>query len=288
MHRSGFFLHLQSIDGKCFFTGLLFLSMLLSTQTQAQGDLLVMPRRLIFNGAMKSQELNLANMGKDTARYTISIIDIRMKEDGNFEIISEPDPGQNFAGRYLRFFPRSVTLAPNESQVVKMQVSKANDMQAGEYRSHIYFRAIPDNRALGLDDPANDSSISIRVVPVFGISIPVIIRMGETTAQVSLEDVSFEFTKDSTPSLNLSFVRKGNRSVFGDFVVNFIPAQGKAVQVGLVKGIAVYTPNERRKIRMSLDNGHGVNYHSGKLQLVYSTSAEVKHALFAEAELVLK
>lgn len=51
-----------------------------------------MPRRVVFEGAKKYEELNLANTGKDTARYVISLIHVRMKEDGSFIEINEPGP----------------------------------------------------------------------------------------------------------------------------------------------------------------------------------------------------
>ena len=76
----------------------------------AQGNLLVTPKRVVFEGNKRSEELNLANIGKDTATYIISFIQIRMKEDGMFERITQPDPEQNFADKNLRFFPRTVTL----------------------------------------------------------------------------------------------------------------------------------------------------------------------------------
>src|SRR4051812_12766425 len=105
----------------------------------AQGDLLISPLRIVFEGSKKSQEINLANVGKDTATYVISVKDIRMNEDGSFDEITVPDSGQLFAGPYLRFFPRKVTLAPNEAQVVKIQLIKTNELTTGEYRSHLYF-----------------------------------------------------------------------------------------------------------------------------------------------------
>ena len=67
-----------------------------------------------------------------------------------------------------------MTLGPNESQVIKIQLNKTNDLATGEYRSHLYFRAVPAEMPLGESKPAKDSSISIKLIPVFGISIPVI------------------------------------------------------------------------------------------------------------------
>ena len=75
---------------------------LCSTTSTAQGDLMLFPKRIVFDGSKKTQEINLANSGKDTARYILSVVQIRMKEDGSFENITEPDPGQNFADKYFQ------------------------------------------------------------------------------------------------------------------------------------------------------------------------------------------
>ena len=171
--------------------------------TSAQGNLLITPRRVVFEGGKKMQELNLANIGKDSARYVLSMVEMRMKEDGSFERISTPDSGQNFASPYLRFFPRSVVLAPNESQLLKVQVSKTDQLPAGEYRSHIYFRAERDDKPLGEIEARVDSgSISVSLIPIFGITIPIIVRVGEVSAEVKLTDAELMKTEDILSAIN--------------------------------------------------------------------------------------
>lgn len=253
----------------------------------AQGNLLILPRRVVFEGTKRIDELNLANSGHDTARYVISLMHLRMKEDGNFEEITQPDSGAAFADRYLRFFPHSVTLGPNESQVVKIQLIRLNELAAGEYRSHIYFRAIPHEKPLGEKDTAGNAGISVRLVPVFGISIPVIIRVGNPVAKVDLSDLSLEIGKDSLPVLKMIFHRAGNSSVYGNIAVDYIPVRGKSIRVGTVNGMAVYTPNPIRQFRLPLDETRGIDYHTGKLHIAYTTPSETKFAKIAEAELVL-
>lgn len=246
-----------------------------------------MPRRVVFEGAKRYEELNLANTGKDTARYAISLMHVRMKEDGSFQEITEPAPGENFADKYIRFFPRSVTLGPGESQVVKIQLNRSNELTAGEYRSHIYFRAIPNQPPLGQTLPSADSSISIKLIPVFGISIPVIIRVGNDSTQIDLTDKSLEMAEDTLPVLNMTFARKGNMSVYGDLSVEYISMQGKTIPAGAIKGIAVYAPNKARRIKFILDRDHGIDYHSGKLRITYSAPFESGAAKIAETELLL-
>ena len=256
----------------------------------AQGDLLVTPRRVVLDGRTRSVDLSLANIGKDTATYTISFVQVRMTEDGGFETITEPDEGQKFASPYLRFFPRSVTLSPDEVQTVKIQATRTRELEPGEYRSHMYFRAVPKENPLGEEPavPQDPSSISIKLVPVFGITIPVIIRIGETTANVTLSDLSLHFEKDTIPRIGFTFNRTGNSSVYGDIAVDHISPQGTVTRVGIANGVAVYTPNTKRRFEFNLNNNTGADLKSGRLLITYSAPSDVKPEKYAEAELILK
>jgi len=261
---------------------------LASLQTKAQGDLLLYPKRIVFEGSKRSQTLNIANNGKDTARYLISVVQVKMKEDGSFENITQPDAGQNFADKNFRFFPRNVVLAPNEAQSVKVQLVNTTGLEPGEYRSHIYFRAEADKKPLGEKEPVKDSgSISVKVVAVFGISIPVIIRVGESTTQVSIKEASIQFIKDSIPALKLAFNRTGNMSVYGDISVDHISPEGKVTRIGVAKGMALYTPNTVRHFNLLLEKKTGVDYRTGKLHITYTTQPDAKSIKIAETELEL-
>lgn len=268
---------------------LVFITILSPLCSLAQGNLLITPMRVVFEGQKKMQELNLANTGRDTARYLISLIEIRMNSNGTFEKISEPDSGQLFASKFLRFFPRSVTLAPGEAQLVKVQLTRTGQLQAGEYRSHIYFRAVPDSRVQGEPVKLQDSSgIAVKLTPVFGISIPVIIRTGPPAVNVSLTDISLENQDSVRPRLNMVLRRNGNHSVYGDIVIDHVSEKGKVTTIGNVRGLAVYTPNQLRQFHMDLDKKPGVNYHHGRLRITYVTAS--KDAVpdpLAQAELQL-
>lgn len=268
--------------------GLLLFSIFFTPSLLAQGDLLVTPRRVVFSGSQRVVELNLANTGQDTAQYNVSIIQYRMTEEGAFEEITEPDPGQFFADKNLRFFPRIVTLAPNEAQTVKMQVINQDRLAPGEYRSHVYFRAVPKETALGFENQNQDTtSLSVRLIPIFGITIPVIIQVGESDTEVSLSDLSVEAVNDTTNRLHMTFNRTGNMSVYGDLKVIHIAPDGSETNVGTVNGIAVYTPNAMRKFRFDLDRTKNVNYKSGKIRITYSAQSDVAPKTFATAELNL-
>lgn len=255
-------------------------------KTSAQGGLLVTPGRVVFEGTKKVQELNLANNGSDTARYQISFMEIKMNENGTFQQVTTPDSGQFFANKNLRLFPRTILLAPNESQSIKLQLINSNQLTPGEYRSHIYFRAVPDEKPLGENTTVKDGAgIAVRLKPIFGITIPVIIRVGETVANVNISNISLSVGEDRRHQLNMVFNRSGNRSVYGDLRINFISPAGKVTQVGEVNGIAVYTPTPSRKLTVMLDQKAGIDYKSGKIQVIYASADNSPR--IAEAELTL-
>lgn len=242
---------------------------LFCNKATAQGNLLVTPKRVVFEGSKRSEELNLANTGKDSATYDISFIQIRMKEDGSVENITEPDSSQLFADKYVRFFPRSVTLAPNEAQTVKVQVRRTDEMLPGEYRSHLYFRAVPKLLPLGEPEKKKDTTgISVRLIPIFGISMPIIVRIGELNAEVKMTNISVT-KNDTLPFLKITLNRKGNTSVYGDLTAEHIAADGKVSQIGIAKGLAVYTPNAVRHFSLPLTKASKINFNTGKLHVVY-------------------
>jgi hypothetical protein len=256
----------------------------------AQGNLLITPRRVVFEKAQKSFDLNLANTGRDTATFAISLVQIRMNEDGGFETITKPDSNQWFADPYIRFFPRMVTLGPNESQVVKIQLMRSNGIAPGEYRSHFYFRSLTKVKPLGEEeDQAIDTTkISVKLNPVFGITIPVIIRVGEPSVKVNLSNLSFEHINDTIPRIKLVFNRIGNTSVYGNVIVDHIAPNNQITRVGEANGIAVYTPNTIRRFELNLTNAHEVDFKTGKLRVVFAAPSDDKPIRYAEGELLLR
>lgn len=269
-------------------TGLLLSILTIPQAINAQGNLLITPRRIVFDGSRRVMDITLANTGIDTSTYNISLIQYRMNEDGSFTEIEVPDAGQRFASDNLRFFPRRVTLAPNEAQMIKMQVTNINNLEPGEYRSHAYFRSVPIVKALGEEEKNTDSTaLSIQLIPIFGISIPVIIRVGATDLTASITDMEIETPTDSTKRLNLKINRDGTMSVYGDIQVTHISPSGVETVVSNINGLAVYTPNASRSLGIDLDPDKEVNYSAGKLVVTFVSQSDTKPQKFAEAILNL-
>ncbi len=260
--------------------------MVANQDTHAQGDLLISPNRIVFEGRDNKAELNLINTGTEATTFSVSFVQRRMNADGSFESIDSPDPGQMFADPFLRVYPRRVTLQPGEAQVVMVQCMRKPNMPDGEYRSHLYFRSEKDYTPLGSTQEESSNSVTVRIIPIFGMSIPIIIRSGAVNVQTSISDLRLE----SEPDLSLKFTvnRTGNKSVYGDLKAEYIPKQGKPVELGTVKGVAVYTNLDKRYINLKLNLTPGLMLMNGKVKVSYTSRDDaIRHEIFAEAELEL-
>jgi hypothetical protein len=262
------------------------LQLLISFQLSAQGDLLITPKRVVFENNKQKEELNLVNIGKDTATYSISFVQYIMKEDGSLAIIEKSDSTQMFADPYLRVFPRTITLAPKEPQVISLQCRRNTNMVTGEYRSHLYFRSEKNNKPLGTESVGDDTSkLKIQLIPVFGLSIPVIIRNGAVVANGGLTDLKLQTASDLSQILNVTITRTGNSSIYGDLIVQFFPIEGKPIEIGRLNSIGVYTNINKRHVSIKLKNIANNKLTSGKLKVQYISQNEKNTIVYAQEEL---
>jgi len=230
-----------------------------------QGNLLVNPVRVVFEGAKQNEDLNLTNIGKDTAVYLVSLVSYKMNENGSFQLIEKSDSSFS-ADRFLRFFPRKVILPPSESQAIRLQLRKPKNLKTGEFRSHIYFRAEKEKSPLGFKDPNIDSTkVAIRITPIFGITIPVIVRNGNLTNSISLDDPQISLINDSTYKCSVIINRIGLKSAYGNLKIEFLSESGQKFDVGLASGIGVYPEINKRYFSLIIKNASLKNKGSGKL-----------------------
>ena len=246
------------------------------------GDLLLAPTRVVFEGRKRSAEINLSNIGAVRATYRISLVRMAMDESGGIrEVPAEPGPVA--LESLVRFSPREVTLEPQEAQTVRLQLRKPADLPVGEYRIHLLFRGVPPAAAVMPEGGDDAKGISIQLTPIYGLSIPLIVRHGETSAKVSLADIGIDPTAQA---LRFRLERSGNRSVYGDLKATFIPRSGNPIPICQAKGVAVYSPNPSRKMTLPISAQKPLT--DGRLRVTYSLPENEGGALLAEGLLDLR
>ncbi len=270
------------IKSRDFGTGILFFLLCLSTSL-VYADLMINPTRLVFEGRTRSGRLELLNNGTEDVTYRISLVNRRMNEDGKFSAIDTKDKdfkteqGEHFADNMLVFSPPQVTLTPGSSQIIRIAWHRPGELADGEYRSHILFSQVPaSNSSSSIETTQKGSdgkNITIKLTPLIGATIPIILRQGVLSVETTLTNLVFTPHKnEQEPTLGLVITRTGERSAYGDLVVNFVPchsqdkttfpscvekfaknrdAPGK-IELGRINGMAIYTPNALRRVTVNL------------------------------------
>jgi hypothetical protein len=246
------------------------------------GDLLVAPTRLVLNGG-RSAEIILNNIGDEPATYRISAEFRRMKPDGTLEEVTEPSASEISARDMLIFAPRRVTLAPREPQSIRIAARPPQGLPDGEYRVHLLFRAIPPSTPVSQQASAPAKGVSFKLVPVYGVTIPVIIRLGNLDVKAGIDNVHVE-NHDGKPAIALDIERSGRRSTFGEVRVL---KPGVKDPIALSRAVAVYTELNQRAVVLPVDESFKGTL-AGPVTVQYVETYDDGTKTIAETQAVLR
>lgn len=258
-------------------------SLTLTTPVSAQGDLLVAPTRVILDGR-RGTEIILSNIGDEEATYRISLELRRMTAEGALVDVELEDANsaEEAALEMIRYAPRRITLPPGQPQAVRVAARPGAEIPDGEYRVHMSFRAIPRPTKV-TDEPEDDEGgMRFRLIPVYGVTIPVIVRHGRLEAQVALEQPRIE-RKDDRSELKLTINRAGQASTYGDVQ---IVRQGTNQVIYQARGLAVYSEVASREFSLPIAEAQLADL-SGPVRVEYRESSSAGGGLIASVETVL-
>jgi len=248
----------------------------------AAGDLLVAPKRLILDGR-RGTEVILSNIGNEEATYRITLELRRMNDQGGLDQVDleKATEAERMALGIIRYAPRQVTLPPNQPQSIRVGLQPDASLPDGEYRVHMLFRAIPKAPAADSSQQASEG-LRIQLIPIYGITIPVIVRKGALTATAALTDVRLGKDKEG-PTLEFDLNRSGSRSLFGEVHVT---KPGVAEPLTIVKGIAAYPEITRRKVLIALSPEMAAQIQ-GEIVISYYEAPEAGGGLISQVRAAL-
>jgi P pilus assembly chaperone PapD len=271
------------------------------------GDLLVAPTRVVLDGR-KGAEVILNNIGDDAATYRVSIEFRRMTESGDLVDVATPTDQDVKAEDMIVYAPRKVTLAPHEPQAIRIAARAPEGLPDGEYRVHMLFRAIPP--ATPIAQPAGEAvkGVQFKLTPVYGVTIPVIVRLGNLQATAAIANVHLETANSpvappvkpgtvpspllvepsTAPSsglrVALDLMRQGTRSTYGE--VRVMKA-GIKEPIADAKGIAVYTEVGKRHVTLTIPETYK-SVATGRVTVQYVETFDDGNQLLAETQAVLR
>lgn len=255
-----------------------------------KAEIMLLPTRVVMEKDAKSAIVQLKNTGGATGQFSVSLVDMEMKEDGSVVTLDESAPGPYSAIPYLHISPKSITIRPGESQTVRILQKRNVTLEPGEYRSHLRVKMENDN-VEGTEAAAKDQSKTEAVIAVKAnlvLIIPVIFRVGETDYSVTLESPVLKRDASGHPSVDMYIAREGNRSVMGDFSIKYKPAGGGEEKLlTFFPGVPVYRPTARRFISVPLDVPAGLSLNSGSLEISYAAQETEGGKVLAQKSLPL-
>ena len=243
------------------------------------GDLLVAPTRIVLNGS-RGTEIILNNIGDDVATYRVSAELRRMTPDGRLVDVELPNDKEKAAQGMVLYAPRKVTLPPNQPQAIRLSARAPAGLPDGEYRVHMLFRAIPAPQPAAQQKKAEGVTFQLR--PIYGVTIPVIVRLGNLEAKAALSNVR-KVTDDGKPAISLDISRTGSRSTFGEIRVM---KAGVEKPLAMVSGVAVYTEIGQRSLKLPIDPALAA-YANGQVTVQYVEPTDTGPVTLAETSAVL-
>lgn len=258
---------------------------LISSSTVASagvGDLLVAPTRLVLDGR-KGAEIILNNIGDEPATYRVSVEFRRMTEKGDLVDVTTPTDAEKKAEDMIVYAPRKVTLAPHEPQAIRIAARAPRDLPDGEYRVHMLFRAIPPADPVVEAAAEKSKGVQFKLTPVYGVTIPVIVRLGNLQASAGIANVQLE-RKDGASSVGLDVTRQGGRSTYGE--VRVLKA-GIKDPIAIQKGVAVYTEIKMRHVSVPIADNYR-NVATGPVTVEYIETYDDGSHLLAQTQAVLR
>jgi P pilus assembly chaperone PapD len=263
----------------------LFAAPLIALPTSASagvGDLLVAPTRVVLDGR-RGAEIILNNIGDEPATYRVSIEFLRMTEQGGLVDVTTPTDADQKAEDMIVYAPRKVTLAPHEPQAIRIAARAPQGMPDGEYRVHMLFRAIPPATPVVQTAGEQVKGVQFKLTPIYGVTIPVIVRLGNLQATAGIADIHLE-QKDGAPFVDLDLVRSGARSIYGE--VRVLKA-GLKDPIAIQKGVAVYTEVGKRHVSLPIQDKYK-GQASGPVTVQYVETLDDGSHVLAETQAVLR
>jgi P pilus assembly chaperone PapD len=248
------------------------------------GDLLVAPTRIVLDGG-KGAEIILNNIGDEPATYRVSVEFRRMLPDGTLEDVKEPTATDKSTADMIIYAPRRVTLAPHEPQAIRIAARPPQGLPDGEYRVHMLFRAIPPATPVVKASAAEpEKGLRFKLTPIYGVTIPVIVRLGNLQATAAITNVHVEKAAAGAPAVAVDLSRSGSRSTFGE--VRVLKA-GVKDPIALQRGVAVYTEINSRHVAVPVNPAYK-DQLAGPVTVQYVETFDDGSHVIAETQAVLR
>jgi len=239
----------------------------------SSANLLISPTRILFEERQRIAKVIVVNNSEEYKTYRLEWQEKKAKPYGGYTEI-EKGKNQTAISGLVRLSPSQIRLAPGERQVIKVALRKPRDLQNKEYRSHLVFKALPN-------EAGKKAGFGIRLDLILSYSIPVIYREGNI--EPSAEFTSLEVVKNENQTfLKLDITRSGQFSSFGK-IEAFLTESGESTErkVAMLNDYSIYPELSKVTLNLALFENETLP-KKGKIRLVYSGLNEYQGVIFSD------
>ena len=149
---------------------------------------------------------------------------------------------------------------------------------------HLLFRAIPPAKpVVAPKDQPPPSGLRFALTPVYGVTIPVIVRLGNLQAKAGIANVHLA-SQDGKPAVALDLSRSGDRSTFGEVRVL---KPGVKDPIAIQSAVAVYKEITTRQLTIPIDDAFKGSA-AGPVTVQYVETFDDGANVIAETQAVLR
>ena len=246
-----------------------FLSLEASAK-MASGVSVSPPRQEIKAGQRYAAAALLNRSGDAPIGYSITLIPLRMKEDGKLFQPEKLTKRESIAKSMIKCSPKRAAIPAGGKQDVRILVRRPAGLPDGEYM--VYMRVTPSVQKETAEVAANPSKdLSIKLETVVGMSTPIIVYQGNPTAVPKLAGAELVRSQNGN-SIKVTIDRSGNRSSYPGVRIYSI-AGGKKELIGELVRIPIFVPLKRRTQLVHFKKG--ITFNGGPV-LIEMTDFEDK------------
>ena len=232
-----------------------------------QPVLLIHPTLVLLEGNDRSATINVTNRGDGDGIFEISWVDFAMTREGG--LLRSDGLADWSIQPYVRYSPRRISLAPGETQLVKIALRRQNELAEGEYYSHFRVLTVNPNEAeFSEDGEDTETQTSVRVAARTAMAIPIIWR---NSAEEPAADIESAELNTDTGQLQVAVKRKGMVSVRGYLHVLGTTDDGIETELADPTHFVIYANLDVRTVKIDLKPN--VTAPPG-IQIVYTTDID--------------
>lgn len=188
----------------------------------------------------RAEVVRVTNNSNTQKSYRIKLVNFKQNADGSYSDIEKTLSGNPFAEPYISFSPHETTLAPGQTQTVRLVRKPMAAAAEGEYVSHLLIRELPEKTASKQQVGGGELKIDIKAL--YGVTIPVIIDKGNLNSSAAISSVSA-----GNNFVSVTVKRNGNRSFWGNLIV-----KNGTKEIGRINGFKIFMTTPERRIKIPL------------------------------------